>query len=80
MDDAEPESQLRHEPPKMIKKILIYVFFVTLVFYIFFLHYQSLDNLQDNLNDLESRVSSLESEKEDLESRIDELEYRLTNR
>ena len=64
----------------MINKILIYVFSVTILFYIFFLHYQSIDDLQDNLDDLESRVSSLESEKEDLESRINELEDRLSNR
>ena len=64
----------------MIKKILICILLVTFLSFIFFLHYQKLDSLQDDIGELESRVSSLDSEKSDLESRIDDLEHHLNNR
>jgi len=63
----------------MIKKVLIYVFLVSLLFFILFLHYQKVDSLQDDIGELENRVSSLDSEQSNLESRIDDLEHRLNN-
>ena len=70
----------RKRQHKMIKKILICIFGVTFLFFIFFLHYQKLNSVHDDIGELQSRVSSLESDKSDLESRIDDLEYRLNNR
>ena len=72
-----PKGKGQH---KMIKNVLICIFLVTFLSFIFFLHYQKLDSLQDHIGELESRVSSLDSEKSDLESRIDDLEHRLNNR
>ena len=44
----------------MIKKILIYIFFVTFLFFIFFLQYQKIATLQHNVDELESRIYDLE--------------------
>ena len=64
----------------MIKKILVYIILLSLLFFICFLNYQKISDLEDRVSSLEDSVSDLESKKDDFESRIDELEQRINYR